>query len=49
MDSEFIDKQDIGFRNQLINLNLTHLIFFSKPNSYFLRYLMLSFKTLSGK
>jgi len=49
MDSKFVYKQNIGFRNQLKNLNLTYLIVFSKPNSYFLRYLMLSFKTLSGK
>ncbi|KQR70384.1 hypothetical protein ASF92_10400 [Pedobacter sp. Leaf176] len=46
---KFVNKQNIGFGYQLINLNLAHLKGFSKPNTFFLRYIMLSFKILSGK
>lgn len=38
MNSKFVNKQNIGFRTELKNLNLTYLIVFSKPNGYFLRY-----------
>jgi len=49
MDSKFVKEQNIGFINHLTNLNLTHLIIFPKLNNYILRYILLSFKTLSGK